>query len=215
MNTLSPVCFMGRLLLLLFPMKICLNILEKWHPTTLSCYLWVIGIHKSISLWSFMRVYSIMRSVMMATFQVEFLIVIDYLKAFIFQNTSEVLKAIKWNWKLFRFDQFITLQNILTVLKAGFTILFHKGKWLARLLLDGFCSEITIPIFSQINSFWAFDLNQNKTPLRTLGCDHVTSSRVRSSKLLAQKCGPSPVITWPKIFNFIENFQTSDPGKVV
>ena len=29
------------------------------------------------------------------TFQVEFLIVIDYLKAFIFQNTSEVLKAIK------------------------------------------------------------------------------------------------------------------------
>ena len=96
------------LLLLLFPMKICLNILEKWHPTTLSCYLWVIGIHKSISLWSFMRVYSIMRSVMMATFQVEFLIVIDYLKAFIFQNTSEVLKAIKWNWKLFRFDQFIT-----------------------------------------------------------------------------------------------------------
>ena len=116
-----------------------------------------------------MRVYSIMRSVMMATFQVEFLIVIDYLKAFIFQNTSEVLKAIKWNWKLFRFDQFITLQNILTVLKAGFTILFHKGKWLARLLLDESCSEITIPIFSQISLFRAFDLNQNKTPLRTLG----------------------------------------------
>ena len=151
MNTLSPVCFMGRLLLLLFPMKICLNILEKWHPTTLSCYLWVIGIHKSISLWSFMRVYSIMRSVMMATFQVEFLIVIDYLKAFIFQNTSEVLKAIKWNWKLFRFDQFITLLKHSYRTKSRVCTPFSQSKRLARLLLDESCSEITIPIFSQIS----------------------------------------------------------------
>ena len=111
MNTLSPVCFMGRLLLLLFPMKICLNILEKWHPTTLSCYLWVIGIHKSISLWSFMRVYSIMRSVMMATFQVEFLIVIDYLKAESFRLSKHFrsLESHQMKKKLFRFDQFIIL----------------------------------------------------------------------------------------------------------
>ena len=125
MNTLSPVCFMGRLLLLLFPMKICLNILEKWHPATLSCYLWVIGIHKSISLlWSFMRVYSIMRSVMMASFQVEFLIVIDWL----FESLSS-FKTLQKSWKPSNeIESFFVLGNLCfsNILTLDFALLFHN-----------------------------------------------------------------------------------------
>ena len=53
----------------------------------------------------------------------------------------------------------------------------------------------------------------NRLKLRTLASDHVTCARVRGTKLIAQKCGPSRVITWHKILSSGPFHQKSKQSK--